>query len=109
MLLGRWTNPTHQIWMWYYREEDNKLYCVNGDKIMLFKQVTGWGCTRATITYQFMRNKISLQHTEGAPTSVIVLPTNFVNKLQEGPPLVLPQTNSILFWDYIAKWGRTWM
>jgi hypothetical protein len=46
---------------------------------------------------------------EGAPTSVIVLPTNSVNKLQEGPPLVLLQTNSISFWDYIAKWGRTWM
>jgi hypothetical protein len=38
-----------------------------------------------------------------------MLPTNSMNILQEGPPLVLPQTNSISFWDYIAKWGRTWM
>ncbi len=45
----------------------------------------------------------------GALTSVIVLPTISVNKLQEGPPLVLPQTNSISFWGYIAKWGGTWM
>jgi hypothetical protein len=59
---------------------------------------------------QFMHNKISSQHTKGAPsTSVIVLPMNSVNKLQEGPPLVLPQTNLISFWDYIAKWGRTWI
>jgi hypothetical protein len=56
-----------------------------------------------------MRNKISSQHMGGALTSVIVLPTISVNKLQEGPPLVLPQTNSISFWGYIAKWGGTWM
>jgi hypothetical protein len=56
-----------------------------------------------------MRNEILSQHTEGTPTSVIVLPTNFVNKLQEGPPLVLLQMNSISFWDYISKWGRTWI
>ncbi len=46
---------------------------------------------------------------EGIPTSVIVLPTNSVNKLQEGLPLVLLQMNSISSWDYLAKWGRTWM
>jgi hypothetical protein len=40
--LGRWTNPTHRIWMWYYREEGNELYRINGDKIALFKQTTGW-------------------------------------------------------------------
>jgi hypothetical protein len=37
MPLGRWTNPTHQKWMWYYREEGNKLYRVNRDKFALFK------------------------------------------------------------------------
>ncbi len=67
------------------------------------------GRTRATTTFQFMCNKISLEQTEGAPISVIVLPTNSVNKLHEGPPLVLPQINSISFKDNIAKWGGTWM
>jgi hypothetical protein len=52
-----------------------------------------------------MHDKISSQHTEEAPTSVIVLPMNSMNKLQEGPPLVLLQPNSISFWDYIVKWG----
>jgi hypothetical protein len=52
-----------------------------------------------------MHNKISSQHTDGAPTSVIVLPMNSMNKLQEGSALV----NSISFWDYIAKWGGTWI
>jgi hypothetical protein len=61
------------------------------------------------MTYQFMRNEISSQHLEGTPTSVIVLPMNSMNKLHEGPPPVLPQTKSILFWDYISKWDRTWM
>ncbi len=103
--LGGWTNPTHQIWMWYYREEGNKLYRINRDKIALFKQATGWRRIRATMPYQFIRNKISSQHTEGTPTSVIELPTNSVNNLQEGPSLVLPQMNSISFSDYIAKWG----
>jgi hypothetical protein len=56
-----------------------------------------------------MSDKISSQHMEGALTSVIVLPTNSMNKLQKGPPLALPQTNSISFWVYIAKWSRTWM
>jgi hypothetical protein len=56
-----------------------------------------------------MCNEISSQHTEGTPTSVIVLPTNSVDKLREGPPLAMPQMNSISFWDYLAKWGRTWM
>ena len=48
-------------------------------------------------------------HRGSSSTSVIVFATNSVNKLQEGPPLVLPQMNSISFWDYIAKWGGTWM
>jgi hypothetical protein len=52
--LGRWTNLTHQIWMWYYRKEGDKLYRVNGDKIALFKQATGWRSTRATMTYQLI-------------------------------------------------------
>jgi hypothetical protein len=102
-------NPMHQIWMGYYGEEGNKLYHANRDKITLFKQATWWWCTRATMTYQFMQNDTSSQHMEGAPISVILLPTKSVNKLQEGQPLVLLQTESISFWDYIAKWGGTWM
>ncbi len=52
-----------------------------------------------------MRDKISSQHTEGTPTSVIVLPTNPVNKLQEGPPLVLPGNKFNIFLWLLSQVG----
>jgi hypothetical protein len=53
--LGKWTNPTHQIWMWYYNQEGDELYHVRGDTIKHFRQATKWQCTRSTTAYQLTR------------------------------------------------------
>jgi hypothetical protein len=36
-LLGKWTNPTHHIWTWYYRQEGNELNHINGDTFKHFR------------------------------------------------------------------------
>jgi hypothetical protein len=96
--------------MWYYRQEGNKLYHISGDTIKHFRRATGWQHTRSTTTYQFTREETSLStYPHKIPTSVILLSRNNVNRLQEGPPLLLISSDPTLFWDFIAKWGGNWM
>ncbi len=102
--LGKWKNPTHQIWMWYYRQEGNELCHLSGDRIKHIRQATGWQCTRSTMTYQFTQ-----EETSPSSYPVIILSRNNVNRLQEGLPLPTISSDLTLFWVFIAKWGRNWM
>jgi hypothetical protein len=45
----------------------------------------------------------------GVPTSVVALPPNRVNKLQEGSDLPVGTSRVLLFREYIETWGGTWM
>ncbi len=50
--LGRWINPTHWIWQWYYDKNWEALYHIDGSKIRLFARVTRWRRTRSTTTFE---------------------------------------------------------
>jgi hypothetical protein len=96
--LGKWTNPNHQIWTWYYRQEGNKLYHISGDMIKHFRQATRWQRTRPTMTYQFTREETSpSKYPRRVLTSVILLSRNNINRLQEGPPLPTISSDLTLF------------
>jgi hypothetical protein len=49
--LGNWIQPTHCIWKWYYRAEDNILQWVEGNTIFHYKPPSGFRLTRATRRY----------------------------------------------------------
>jgi hypothetical protein len=35
--LGKWSNPTHQVWQWFYKKEDNKLIQVEGGRAVYYR------------------------------------------------------------------------
>jgi hypothetical protein len=45
----------------------------------------------------------------GVPTSVMALPFNRVNKLQEGSDLPVMTSRALLFWKYLETWVGTRM
>jgi hypothetical protein len=108
--MGRWTNPTHRIWHWYFNKERDKLFHISGTTVKHFKRATGWQCTRSITTYQLTQEETSIQtFPTGIPTSVIRISDFKMNKLHEGPsPLPAPR-NSHSFWEFTAMWGGNWM
>jgi hypothetical protein len=35
--LGKWSNPTHRVWQWYYKKEDDDLIQVEGGRAVHFR------------------------------------------------------------------------
>ncbi len=108
--LGNWINGTHRVWQWYYNVEDNNLQHVKGGRVVHFKPSRGFRLTRSTTNYQRTWDEQYNGSTQlGCPTSVRVISSTRVSKLQEGPSLVNPQKKHTNFWDFICSWGGSWM
>jgi hypothetical protein len=108
--LGNWIYGTHRVWEWYYNKEDNDLQHVKGGKVVHFKPARGFRLTRSTTTYQRAWDEQHNSQTQlGRPTSVRVVSSTRVSKLQEEPSLVVPPNKHTNFWDFIRSWGGSWM
>ncbi len=35
--LGKWSNPTHRVWQWFFKKEDNNLIQVEGGRAVHFR------------------------------------------------------------------------
>jgi hypothetical protein len=102
--------PNSEIWNWYYNKERDELYHINGTTIKYFKCKLGWRCTRSTTMYQKTHKETSTQNfPTGIPTSVVEISECKVNKLQDGPLPPTPRDNTQSFWEFLTKWGGTWM
>jgi hypothetical protein len=108
--LGNWIYGTHRVWEWYYNKEDNNLQHVKGGKVIHFKPARGFRLTRSMTTYQRTWDEQHNSQTQlGHPTSVRVILSTRMSKLQEGPSLVDPPNTHTNFWDFICSWGGSWM
>jgi hypothetical protein len=65
---------------------------------------------RSTITYQQVWDKqYNSQTPLGRPTSVRIILSTKVNKLQEGPSFVDTPKEHTNFWDFTTRsWGESW-
>jgi hypothetical protein len=87
--LGNWKNAMHRVWKWHYKEEDNNLQQIEGGRLVHFKPAQEFRLTRSTITYWWVWvKKYNSQTPLGRPTSVRIILSTKVNKLQEGPRFV---------------------
>jgi hypothetical protein len=87
--LGNWINETHRVWQCYYNMEDNDLQHVKGGRVIHFKPSRGFRLTRSTTNYQRTWDEQYNGSTQlGCPTSVRVILSTRVSKLQEGPSQV---------------------
>ncbi len=108
--LGNWINGTHRVWQWYYNAEYNNLQHVKGGRVIHFKPSRGFRLTRSTTNYQRTWDEQYGGSTQlGCPTSVRVILSTRVSKLQEGPSLVNLQNKHTNFWDFICSWRGSWM
>jgi hypothetical protein len=108
--LGNWKNAKHPVWKWYYNEEDNDLQQIEGERLVHFKPAWGFRLMRSTITYQRVWvKKYNSQTPLGHPTSVRIISSTKVNKLQEGPRFINSPKEHTNFWDFICSWGVCWM
>ncbi len=108
--LEYWTNPTHHIWKWYYREDTNDLQRVEGDTMFLYKPALGFCFTRATWTYHAIHElPLSPSTICGMPILVTGSFAQQVVKLSMGPPLAKESNARTEFLEFLYSWGGAWM
>jgi hypothetical protein len=108
--LGRWINPTHQIWHWYYDKNREALYHINGPTIRLFTRATGWRRTRSMTMFELKQTTSTTKIIpKGVPMLVIIISESRVNKLHEGPLSISKADAPVSFWTFINSWGGNWM
>jgi hypothetical protein len=62
------------------------------------------------MAYQLTQEETPLPtYPRVVPTAVILLLTNKVNKMEEGPSLPTIPSDPTWLWDLIAKWGENFM
>ena len=105
-LLGNWLQPTHLIWKWYHRPDNDKLQRIEGDTVFTYNVSCGLHLTRATKRYKLVSNKpIATRFIKGEPTSVSGLTVQFVTKLSEGSALTEETEKTVDFWEFLCSWG----
>ncbi len=83
---------------------------VKGGRVVHFKPSRGFRLTRSTTNYQRTWDEQYDGSTQlGCPTSVRIISSTRVLKLQEGPSLVNLQNKHTNFWDFIRSWGGSGM
>jgi hypothetical protein len=108
--LENWTNPTHCIWKWYYREGTNDIQRVEGDTMFFYKPASGFRFTQATRTYHAIHEvPLSPSTICGMPISVTGSFAQQVVKLSVGPPLAKESDTRTEFWELLYSWGGAWM
>jgi hypothetical protein len=108
--LGKWSNPTHREWQWFYKKENNNLIQVEGGRAVHSRPARRLRLTQSKVVYQRVYDKeYNSQMLLSCPTSIRAILSTKVNKLQEGPSFANATKEYTIFWDFIGSWGGSWM
>ncbi len=108
--LGNWIQPTHCIWKWYYRVQDDDLQRLNDGTLYHYRLQMGHQRTRTMKMYHLKQGEPYTPDVMlGLPTSVSGLSDQQVVKLSEGPALAKVPEETTNFWKFLYNWGGTWM
>jgi hypothetical protein len=108
--LGNWIHPTHCIWRWYYRAQDNNLQRINEGRKYHYKLLMGHPRTRTTKMYHLVQEEPYISDVIlGLPTSISGLSNLQVVKLNKGPALAGVPEKIMNLSDFLYSWGGTWM
>jgi hypothetical protein len=108
--LGNWTHPTHCIWQWYYRAQDDDLQRIDGGTIYHYKLVLGHQRTWTTRMYHLAREEpFSPTVVLGLSTSTLGFSNQQVVKLSKGPALAQASVEIKNIWEFLHSWGGNWM
>jgi hypothetical protein len=106
--LGRWINPTHRTWRWFYIKETDDLQRLDKNKLYHYQRRAGR--TRGTTSYDVTSTEEFKGQFLGTPTSVTTAFSEAtVTKHNEGPLLVKGPKQPADFWQFLASWGGEWM
>jgi hypothetical protein len=106
--LGRWINPTHRTWRWFYIKETDDLQRLDKNKLYHYQRRAGR--TRGTTSYDVTSTEEFKGQFLGIPTSVTTAFSEAtVTKHNEGPLLVKGPKQPADFWQFLASWGGEWM
>ncbi len=107
MPLGKWSNPTHRVWQWFYKKEDDDLIQVEGGRAVHFRLSRRLQLTQSKVVYQQVYDKeYNSQMLLGCPTSARAISSTKVNKLQEGPSFADATKEYTNFMGFHSKLGR---
>jgi hypothetical protein len=108
--LRNWIHPTHRVWRWYYRAQDNNLQRINDGRIYRYKLLMGHQRTWTTKMYHLVQEEPYISDVIlGLPTSILGLSNLQVVKLSERPALAGVPEKTTNFLDFLYSWGGTWM
>ena len=87
--LGKWLNPTHRTWRWYYNEEKDDLVRLE-NKVLSHYKLGQSRHTRSKAIWDLTWTKDYMGQYLGRPTSVTAsFLEATVTKQEEGPPLAI--------------------
>ena len=101
--LGRWVNPTHREWEWYYNNKSDTLMRKTGDSVISFVRKAS---TRGRVwTVGPETNEV-----KGLPASVVLREDGDVKLKGTGSKMVEPEIPiHKTVWDLLDSWGAHWM
>jgi len=106
--LGKWKNPTHRTWRWFYNNKTKDLQRLEKNK--LHHYVERKGRTRQSVEYDVEWTEDYVGQLLGIPTSVTTTVSEAtVTKLNEGPKLAKGPSQPADFWEFLYAWGGRWM
>jgi hypothetical protein len=97
----------HKIWEWGYNEDTNKVYCIKGMVMDVYKpslvrnyanQPNCWTCLRIDVPLVDQGEIFSMKDVALAVKSIVL-----------HSPWPLSQATPATFWEVIRGWGNTWM
>jgi hypothetical protein len=107
--LGKWINPTHRTWRWYYNKELDDLVRLE-HKVLSHYKLGPSRRTRSMSIRDLTWTEDYVGQDLGRPTSVTATFSEAtVTKLEEGPPLAIGPSITTDFWEYLSLWGGDWM
>ena len=106
--LGKWTEPTHRKWTWYYDVEHGIVEHKNGNVVEYYHLLQGRTRTRGEQLYVRTRTEKD-KSPEGVPATVSFIDANTINLLGHGPPLTTGPSQPADFWEYLRLLGGEWM
>ena len=106
--LGKWINPTHRQWVWFFDEKTQQLQQQEEEGISYYVPSSLRNRTRSEQLYRKAWSDTEAG-TTGVPISVTVIDDSTVIKGEMGTPIASGPSQPQDFWAYLDKWGGTWM
>jgi hypothetical protein len=106
--LGKWTNPSHRTWQWFYCKYSDTLFYNDGESNTAFVHTAARARVQSIEEYH-QGEDIDTIPSHCVPAHVLSSPDGTILRRGTGPPLATTAVQHKTFWEYLRSLEGDWM